>query len=180
MSPVAPRPARRIQRWNTADWLTVLRLPLAVAFPLVDDARWRFVILALAVGSDLLDGQIARRVGSSRYGPFLDPVVDKLFMASAFGVVLFSGELSPVEVLGLLLRDIVAAVAFLITLVRGHPASIPARAGGKAVTVGQSLTLLAFLAGSPLIHPLAWATGGAAVYAIWDYYRAARLEARRL
>ena len=180
MSDPAPRPPRRIQLWNAADWLTVLRLPLAVAFPLVDDARWRAVILAAAVGSDLLDGQIARRVGSSRFGPFLDPVVDKLFMASAFGVVLFSGQLSTIEVLGVLLRDIVAAIAFLTTLVHGRPASIPARAGGKAVTVGQSLTLLAFLFESQLIHPLAWATGGAALYAIWDYYQAARREARRL
>ena len=180
MSDPAARSARRLQLWNAADWLTVLRLPLAVAFPLVQDARWRMVILAAAVGSDLLDGQIARRVGSSRYGPVLDPVVDKLFMASAFGVVLFSGQLSTLEILGVLLRDIVAAIAFGTTLVRGRPASIPARAGGKAVTVGQSLTLLAFLFQSPLIHPVAWATAGAALYAIWDYYRAARLEARRL
>jgi phosphatidylglycerophosphate synthase len=180
MSTPAPRPPRRIQLWNAADWLTVLRLPLAVAFPLVDDARWRTAILAVAVGTDLLDGQIARRIGSSRYGPFLDPVVDKLFMASAFAVVVFSGTLRLYEILAVLLRDLVAAGAFLGTLIHGRPSSIPARAGGKAVTVGQSLTLLAFLFESPLLRPLAWATGGAGIYAIWDYYRAARAEARRL
>jgi hypothetical protein len=72
----------------------------------------------------------------------------------------------------------VAAVAFTIVSVRGRPVSIPARAGGKAVTVGQSLTLMAFLFESPLLRPLAWATGAVALYAIWDYQRVAGREAR--
>lgn len=174
-------PVRRplLRRWTAADWLTVLRLPLAVAFPLVSSPAWRTVILAAAAGSDLLDGTIARRVGPSRFGVFLDPVADKLFMASAFGVVLFSGQLTWWEVLAVLARDIVAAFAFFTTLALGRPATIPARHGGKAVTVGQSLTLLAFLFDAPLLRPLAWATGGAGLYAIWDYHRARR-QAKRL
>jgi CDP-diacylglycerol--glycerol-3-phosphate 3-phosphatidyltransferase/cardiolipin synthase len=171
-------PRRLLQRWTLADWLTVLRLPLAVAFPLTPDPVWRSVILALAAASDLLDGWIARRIGSSRFGVFLDPVVDKLFMATAFGVVLFSGSLRWYEILAVLARDIVAAVAFAVVTVRGHPASIPARAGGKAVTLGQCLTLVAFLLESPLLRPMAWATGAVALYAIWDYQRVAWREAR--
>jgi hypothetical protein len=42
------------------------------------------------------------------------------------------------------------------------------------------LTLLAFLLESPLLRPLAWATGAAAIYAIWDYQRVAGREARRV
>lgn len=175
--PATPRVRRS---WTIADWLTVLRLPLAVAFPLVHDMAGRTLILALAAGSDLADGAIARRVGSSRFGVFLDPVVDKLFMASAFGTVFLSGELHVYEILAVLARDIVAAAAFLMTLARKRPASIPARAGGKAVTVAQSLTLLAFVFDSPLLRPLAWATGAVALYAIWDYQRVAAKEARRL
>lgn len=171
-------PGRLLQRWTLADWLTVLRLPLAAAFPLTSDLLWRGVILGAAAASDLLDGWIARRIGSSRFGVFLDPVVDKLFMASAFGVVLVSGTLQWYEILALLARDIVAAVAFAVVAVRGHAASIPARAGGKAVTLGQSLTLVAFLLESPLLRPMAWATGAVALYAIWDYQRVAGREAR--
>jgi CDP-diacylglycerol--glycerol-3-phosphate 3-phosphatidyltransferase/cardiolipin synthase len=173
-------PPRLLQRWTLADWLTVLRLPLAIAFPLVPDPLWRGVILAVAAASDLLDGWIARRVGSSRFGVFLDPVVDKLFMATAFGVVLFSGTLRWYEILAVLARDIVAAGAFVVVTVRGRPASIPARAGGKAVTLGQCLTLVAFLTDSPLLRPMAWATGAVALYAIWDYQRVAGREARAL
>jgi hypothetical protein len=41
------------------------------------------------------------------------------------------------------------------------------------VTVAQVLTLVAFLTGSPLLQPLAWATTAIGVYAIWDYVRVA-------
>jgi phosphatidylglycerophosphate synthase len=113
-------------------------------------------------------------------GSVLDPVADKLFMASAFGVVAVSGRLAPAEIVGVLLRDIVAAVAFAATLYSQRPRAIPARAGGKAVTVAQMLTLLAFLVGSPLLQPMAWATTAVAIYAIWDYYRVAPAAERRV
>jgi cardiolipin synthase (CMP-forming) len=127
-----------------------------------------------------VDGFVARRWGSSRLGAFLDPVADKLFMAAAFTVVLLSGRLHPLEVLGVLARDVAAAFAFLATVLLRRPAAIPARLGGKIVTVGQLLTLLAFLTGSGLLRPVAWATAAIALYAIADYWQAARREARRL
>lgn len=167
-------------RWSAADLLTAARLPLAVAFPLVADTWVRVGIVAVAAATDLLDGPIARRFGSSRLGVVLDPVADKLFMASAFGVVAFSGQLAWYEVIGVLLRDIVATVAFVATLISHRPRAIPARPGGKAVTVAQVLTLLAFLTDSPQLRPMAWATAAVAVYAIWDYYRAAPEAGRRV
>jgi len=155
----------------------VLRIPLAVAFPFVSNG-WRLVLLAAAAASDLLDGQLARRFGSSAFGSVIDPVADKLFMLSAFGVVALSGELEWYEILGVLLRDLVATIAFLATLVSHRPRAIPARPGGKAVTVAQVLTLIAFLTDSPQLRPMAWATAAVAVYAIWDYYRAAATAGR--
>lgn len=165
---------------TAADLVTGLRLPLAVAFPLVPSVEWRVAILAAAYLSDLLDGILARRLGSSWLGPLLDPVADKLFMVSAFGVVAWSGQLAWYELIGVLLRDIVATVAFVVTVLRQRPASIPARAGGKAVTGGQWATMVAFLFESPLIRPLAWLTAALALFAIWDYARAARRERRPL
>jgi len=48
------------------------------------------------------------------------------------------------------------------------------------VTVLQLLTLVAFIAESPLVRPLAWATAAVGLYAIWDYGRAAtRVGVRR-
>jgi len=169
----------RRSRFTVADAFTVVRLPLAVAFPLVNDT-WRLVVLGLAGGSDLLDGFLARRIGSSRFGPVIDPVADKLFMAVAFGTVLVSGELAWWELVGVLARDITASVAFFVTTVRGHTSAIPARAGGKAVTFLQVMTLFAFVLNSPFLRPLAWVTAAVALYAIWDYTRAAAASARPL
>ena len=167
--PSEPSPRREGEQgrvgWTTADLLSAVRIPLALAFPFVsNDAR--LVLLAVAAASDLLDGQLARRFGSSALGAVIDPVADKLFMASAFGVVAFS--------------DIVATIAFAATFLSHRPRAIPARAGGKAVTVAQVLTLVAFLADSPHLRPLAWATTAVALYAIWDYYRVARTAGRRV
>lgn len=164
---------------TVADSLSALRIPLAVVFPFVSNT-WRLVVLAAAAASDLLDGQLARRFGSSRFGAVIDPVADKLFMASAFGVVAASGRLEPYEIVGVLLRDIVATVAFLATIFSHRPRAIPARAGGKAVTVAQVLTLIAFLTNSPHLRELAWATTAIAIYAIWDYYHVAPRAGRRV
>ena len=188
---MAPRPEEKVSEASTprkaeqgrtgvtvADVLTVTRLPMALAFVLVSSDAARLAILVAAAATDLLDGFIARRIGSSRFGSFLDPVADKLFMVCAFGVVVLSGRLAPFEVLAVLLRDVVATIAFAATLVSGRPAAIPARVGGKAVTVGQILTLVAFLLDSSYLRPLAWATGAVGLYAIWDYQQVADTRRR--
>jgi phosphatidylglycerophosphate synthase len=175
--PVAEQDRRR---FTTADFLTVVRLPLAFAFVVVGDPLSRLLILALAGATDLLDGFLARRFGGSRFGAVLDPIADKLFMACAFGVVLFSRRLQLYEIVAVLLRDIWATAAFVFTIYTRRPTAIPARLGGKAVTVAQMLTLLAFLANASILRPLAWATGAIAIYAIWDYHRVARSQGRRL
>ncbi|HET6579827.1 MAG TPA: CDP-alcohol phosphatidyltransferase family protein, partial [Gemmatimonadales bacterium] len=181
--PSEPSPRRRGEQgrdgWTSADLLSAVRIPLAAAFPFVSN-DWRLGLLGAAAVSDLLDGRIARRFGSSTVGPVIDPVADKLFMVSAFGVVAASGRLEWYEIAGVLLRDIVATIAFVATLVSRRPRAIPARAGGKAVTVAQVLTLVAFLTDSPRLRPLAWATSAVALYAIWDYYRVAPSAERRV
>jgi phosphatidylglycerophosphate synthase len=177
-------PARRGEQgrlwWTAADLISLLRIPLAVAFLLVDDNRWRLVIVGAAAFTDLLDGPIARRFGSSTFGAVLDPIADKMFMAAAVGVVAFSRRLEVYEIIGVLLRDIVATVAFAITVVSHQPRAIPARSSGKAVTVAQILTLVAFLLDSPYLRPIAWATALIAIIAIWDYYRVAPRAQKRL
>ena len=181
MPETSPRPGgEQVSRgWTVADLLSGLRIPFAIAFPFVGTPT-RLGLLAAAAATDLLDGPLARRYGSSRFGTLIDPVADKLFAASAFGVVAVSRKLELYEVAAVLLRDLIAAVAFGVTIVSRRPRAIPARAGGKAVTVGQMLTLVAFLLDSPLLRPMAWATAAVGLYAIWDYYRVAPEEERPL
>jgi CDP-diacylglycerol--glycerol-3-phosphate 3-phosphatidyltransferase/cardiolipin synthase len=158
-------------RFSLADALTLLRIPLAVVFVLVPSPAVRLAVLVIAAVSDFTDGLVARRLGASPIGAVLDPVADKLFMAAAFGVVLFSGVLAWYEVALVLIRDLVASVAVFIGLAFGRTTTVPARLGGKAVTLLQLLTLLAFLLESPHLRSLAWATGAVALYALWDYNR---------
>ena len=152
--------------------LTLARLPLALAFVLVPATGWRLGILALAAVTDLVDGWVARRWGGSRLGGFLDPVADKIFVATAFGVVLLAHGLDWWEIGLVLLRDILATLAFLVAVITRRPRAIPARAGGKAVTLLQLSTLFAFLTGSAYFRPLAWAAAAVGLYAIYDYARA--------
>jgi cardiolipin synthase len=166
--------------WTAADVMSFLRIPLAAAFVLVSHTGWRLAILGAAAVTDLLDGPLARRRGSSAYGAILDPIADKVFMAAAVGVVAFSGRLTPYEIVGVLLRDIVATVAFVATFFSEQPRAIPARWSGKAVTVAQILTLVAFLLNSPYLRPIAWATTVIAIFAIWDYQRVAPRAQRRV
>ena len=167
--------------WGTwADVVTALRLPLAALFPLVHRSGWEFAIVATAAASDFIDGKLARYVGASRAGAVLDPIADKVFAAAAFLTIASRGALTWYELAGVLLRDILAVLGFLGTWLLRRPVALPARAGGKAVTVAQILTLVAYTAGSTLVRPLAWATAAIAVYATWDYGRAAaRVAAHR-
>lgn len=161
------------RRVASADVLTALRVPLAVMFAVARTPAWQLGIVAVAAASDFLDGRLARRYGGSQLGAILDPIADKLFMAAAFLTVARRGLLEWWEITGVLARDIVATVGALAVWMFSRPVPLPARAGGKAVTVLQLITLVAFIAESPLVRPLAWATAAIAVYAIWDYGRAA-------
>ncbi len=162
-----------ISLFKAPDVLTAIRIPLAVAFLLAHGLWTRLGILFVAAASDVLDGMWARRIGGSRVGAVLDPIVDKAFVGTAFVAVAVSGDLTVLEVLAVLLRDMVAVLSFFITWIVGRPTTIPARAGGKVVTVFQLLTLFTWVLGSDLIGPLAWATAAISVYAVADYARGA-------
>ena len=162
-------PVARRAAFAVADGITLLRIPLAIAFPFFPDTSARLVLLGLSAATDFSDGIVARRFGGSRLGVLLDPVADKLFMAFAFGVVLFSGALAWWEIVAVLARDIVATIAFVVTMITGRTAAVPARLGGKVVTLMQFLTLVAFVMDWPVLHNAAWATGAVALYAVYDY-----------
>jgi cardiolipin synthase len=173
------RQGRTGRVWTVANVLSASRIPLAAVFALVAAPRVRVAVLAAAAATDLLDGWTARRFGPSNLGAKVDGVADKIFYLTAFAVLAVSGALAPLEVLGVLVRDILTPFGYLASVVARRPFTTPARAGGKAVTVGQSLTLCAWLLDSPLLRPLAWATAAMALYALWDYGRLAVRGAER-
>ena len=180
MSEASPRagPPQGRGLLGIADVLTIARRPLAAVFVVEHGSAVRLIVLALAGLTDLSDGWVARRWGGSRLGAFLDPVADKIFVAAAFAVVLLSGELAWWEIALVLLRDILATLAFLYTVATRRPASLPARAGGKAVTLLQMTALFAFILDSAYLRPVAFAAAAVGVYAIYDYTRAIPTDRR--
>ncbi len=72
---------------NSLTLLRVLAIPLLVVLfylPLEDRGLWSAGLFALAAITDLFDGWLARRTGqTTAFGAFLDPVADKLIVATA-------------------------------------------------------------------------------------------------
>jgi CDP-diacylglycerol--glycerol-3-phosphate 3-phosphatidyltransferase/cardiolipin synthase len=160
-------------RFAVADILTAARFPLAILFPIAASPAWQIAIVAAAAITDLADGIVARRFGSSRAGAVLDPIADKAFMLTAFVTIARRGLLEWYELVGVLLRDLLAVLGFVATWLLRRPVALPARAGGKAVTIAQLLTLVVAIVESPHARKLAWATAAISVYALWDYGRTA-------
>ena len=157
-----------------ANVVSFSRVPLAIAFAYFPEVGVRLGVLVAAAATDLLDGWLARRLGPSRLGAWMDPVADKIFMLTEFAMLALSGALGPFEITGVLLRDVLAPAGYLASVVAHRPFRVPpARVGGKAVTVGQTLTLFAWLLDSSFLRPLAWATAAMALYALADYGRLA-------
>src|SRR5205809_7769160 len=96
---------------------------------------------------------LARRFGGTRAGELLDPIADKLFAAVAFVTVARDTVLHSLEVLGVLLRDIIAVLAFLEKWLQARPVALPARVGWQWLKVRKLMTLVACIGESSLARP---------------------------
>lgn len=103
----------------------ILVIPPIVALFFFDAPIWRWVALGLytaACLTDFFDGYVARSMGQiSRFGRFLDPVADKLLVASVIFMLIATDRLAGVAVLPglvILIREI------LVSGLREHLAAI--------------------------------------------------------
>lgn len=165
--------------------VSLTRVPLAAAFPLsMHEPVAALTVLALAGGSDVLDGWLARRHGQvTATGSVVDPVTDKLFVLVVVGTLVVTERLPFPEVLLLATREIgeLPLVAWWITSQarrrarsRNPMANIP----GKLATVLQFSTIAAGLFSSALVRPLLLATGAAGALAAFVYARRELASAR--
>jgi len=79
---------------TAANQLTMLRLLLVPVFALCmiyGRTGWALVVFAAAGLTDALDGLIARRTGTSTLGAWLDPMADKLLLATMFVMLTIPG-----------------------------------------------------------------------------------------
>ena len=154
--------------------LSLSRLLLAVLFVPAGPAA-RVALICLAGATDFLDGWLARRTNTTtRWGALVDPIADRVFVLVAIVTYVLNGELSVVESLLLLSRDIATALGFFVarTVPRLRGIEFKARFPGKIVTVLQLVTLLALVVGAQPLTPFIALVALASALAIADYTHA--------
>lgn len=138
--------------WNLANALTVLRIALVPVFAWLllhdsgQDAAWRvaaWVAFTLAILTDRLDGEIARRKGLiTTFGKVADPIADKALIGAALVALSVLGELPWWVTLVILARE--AGITLMRFVVIRHGV-MPASHGGKIKTVLQATAIGLYL-----------------------------------
>ncbi len=141
--------AQAVSVWNIPNALTVLRIVLVPVFVVVllaeDGAStsmriWAALIFAVAVATDWLDGDLARRQGLvTDFGKIADPIADKALIGAALICLSILGELAWWITVVIMVREIGVTLLRFVVIRRGV---IPASRGGKLKTTMQSLGLL--------------------------------------
>jgi len=165
--------------------LSLSRLPLAGVFwvalgPTPKRALLALGVMALAAGTDVLDGTLARRRGVSTagMGSWLDPICDKLFVGAVLAALHFERGV-PWWLLAVIvareLMQLPMVVVYRVFPTLRHWLRYDFRAShlGKAATIIQFLAIGALVMGWPAALPLAWGAFGVGLVALIDYVRRA-------
>jgi len=134
---------------NIANGLTAARILLVPYFAfLLISGRGKSALLVFAVcgATDVLDGLLARWLRQrTLVGTLLDPIADKLLMATAF-IVLAYVHIVPLRLTVMVIsRDIIILTGSLIYLLLFEASDIRATGLSKANTAVQILTVIYFL-----------------------------------
>lgn len=151
--------------------LSLARFPLAAAFVVASTTGARLAILIVASLTDLLDGWLARRSGTTRFGALIDPIADKTFVLIAISTFLWSGGLSTRDYFIVLSRDFAIAIGFVVAYLMPDldPGAFRSRLPGKIVTVLQLLALFVLLLRPAFFSALLPIIAAASVWTIADY-----------
>jgi cardiolipin synthase len=166
-----------------ANQLTLLRMlliPVLALLVLYDRMGWALIVLILAALTDALDGLLARRTGPTTLGAWLDPVADKLLIATMF--VLLTLPLPhlvqrvPLWLTVLVMsRDIGIVVTVAIVNLAVGRRTFPPSIFGKAATATFMLTAVLALWANYinqallLVDLFAWASLGLTVVSALHY-----------
>lgn len=121
---------------NLISFVRLLGVPLFLWLVLGPQADgWAVLLLAVAGGTDWVDGYLARRTGQvTRLGQLLDPVADRLYIVATLLGLWLRGIVPGWLVLVLVARDVLM-VLVLIPLKRRGITGLPVHYLGKAATL---------------------------------------------
>ena len=177
---------------NILTWIRIAAIPLVVwcffSDIRVEESNFARplagILFGLAAVTDLLDGYIARRMGlTSRFGAFLDPVADKLMVATSLVLLVHTDPRISVA----LVAAVIVGREITVSALREWMAGIGARAdvavgwSGKIKTTLQMFGIAFMVYEQPLfgipVYPLGYyLLLAAAVMTLWSmftYMRAA-------
>jgi CDP-diacylglycerol--glycerol-3-phosphate 3-phosphatidyltransferase len=125
---------------NAITTVRILASPFIVALIINYKVSWiTFSLWAIVSVTDGADGYVARRMGATNSGAFLDPLADKIAVLGAMFALAFVGKFSWIPV------GIIAFREVLMSLYRSNAGkkgvSVPASKTGKAKTFTQDLAV---------------------------------------
>jgi len=135
---------------NLANRLTLSRLVFTILFVVALSYSWRHSFVAalslflLGSVTDLADGEVARRYAAvTNFGKLMDPLVDKIMIASAFICLVPLQAVPAWAAVAVVARDFLITGLRLMASARGQV--LGAERLGKHKTTWQMITVLFFL-----------------------------------
>ena len=137
-----PNIGRGVSSLNLPNSITVLRILLIPVFvwlylePTPERALWAGLVFAAAAFTDFLDGYLARRRGQiTNLGKLLDPVADKLLVASGLILLVQAQQVAVWLAIVMIARELIVTGARAVAAKEGF--IVPAGSLGKFKVVGQ-------------------------------------------
>lgn len=128
---------------NALTLIRILLIPLFVIFLISKSFHSAFVTFVVAGITDGLDGFVAR-IWNQRtdLGSYLDPIADKLLLASAFVTLAILRIIPSWLTVIVLSRDVLIALGFWVLTMINHKPTVKPRFTSKITTVFQILTVI--------------------------------------
>jgi CDP-diacylglycerol--glycerol-3-phosphate 3-phosphatidyltransferase len=150
-------PPLETQTVNIPNILSVSRILAVPVFiilmfePTPVRALWAGIVFALASITDWLDGYLARKWGQvTRIGKLLDPVADKILIASALIMLVETDPSRVPSWIAIVIIGREIAVTGLRAMAAGDGVVIPAESLGKLKVGAQVTAILSFLFSYPI------------------------------
>jgi len=128
---------------NALTLIRILLIPLFVIFLISKSFQYALITFVIAGITDGLDGFIAR-IWNQRtdLGSYLDPIADKLLLASAFVTLAILRIIPSWLTVIVMSRDVLIALGFWVLTMTDHKPTLKPRYTSKITTVFQILTVI--------------------------------------
>lgn len=158
---------------NMLTWGRILMIPVFVGVYYLPDGMMTLadrnlaatLVFIVAAVTDWFDGYLARTLGqTSAFGAFLDPVADKLMVATALIMLVQLGRADALIAVIIIGREItISALREWMARV-GRSASVAVAFVGKLKTAAQMVAIPLLLYNAPLLSVHSQAVGTALIY----------------